>query len=44
MIINDMAYIWYKYFSEITFEQIKPTDMVKCRRYGIIGVNYDKTE
>ena len=35
MFIDDMAYIWYKYFSDVPFEQIKPADIIKCRRYGV---------
>ena len=42
--IEDMPCIWYKYFSEIPFEQVKPADIIKCRRYGIIGIHCDKTE
>lgn len=44
MFVDDMAYIWYKYFSDVPFEQIKPSDIVKCRRYGIIGIHCDKIE
>ena len=40
--IEYMPCIWYKYFSEIPFDQIKPADIIKCRRYGIIGIHCDK--